>query len=79
MENMDMFDSKGTANNFPINLIVSFVNISFLFFDNNLTTSDKIVFTESSRSSSGQHFIVKLIYSCPLKYLSRSLFYLYFL
>ena len=60
MENMDMFDSKGTANNFPINLIVSFVNISFLFFDNNLTTSDKIVFTESSRSSSGQHFIVKL-------------------
>ena len=57
---MDIFDSKGTANNLPINLIVSFDIISFLFFDNNLTTSAKIKFTDSSLSSSGQHFIVKL-------------------
>ena len=43
---MDIFDSKGTANNLPINLIVSFDIISFLFFDNNLTTSAKIKFTD---------------------------------
>ena len=60
MENIDIFDSNGTANNFPINFIVSFDTISFLFFDNNLTQSDNIMFTDSSLSSSGQHFMVKL-------------------
>ena len=60
MENIDIFDSRGTAKSFPINLIVSLVIISFLFLDKSLTHSAKILFTELSLSSPGQHLIVKL-------------------